>query len=188
MRVRTFGTPAFAPGTLLAVLLLIGALLLTWQEPEAPGPQLDWQGSTRRGDVAAEDVLLLQFRPDGQLDFRATATHAYHDPAQRATFLYGLHLMRPQAQGPLTLQSRSGRVLDASRVVDLYQDVRIDMAPDYRALTQALRYDPAAGLVSTGLPVRLLRGDDWMTGVGLRLSIPERTAELMSQVRAYYAP
>lgn len=179
---------SLTPGTLILAGILLLAVFLTWQRPGAPGPQLNWQGGLGRGDLAAENVVVTQFLPDGGLDYRASAQQAYHDPARQATFLYNVMLHRRLAQGPLTISARVGQVQDDSRIVELMQDVRIDMAPDYQAFTQRAQYNPASGVVSTAAPVRLKRGDDWMAGVGLRLSVPRQQAELMSNVRAYYAP
>lgn len=179
---------SLTPATLILAGILLVAVFVTWQRPGAPGPQLDWKGGLGRGDLAAENVVVTQFLPDGGLDYRASAQQAYHDPVRQATFLYNVTLHRRLAQGPLTISARAGRVQDDSRVVELMQDVRIDMAPDYQAFTQRALYDPATGVVSTAAPVRLQRGGDWMSGVGLRLSVPQQRAELMSNVRAYYAP
>ena len=180
--------PRFSPLGLLTVLALLGVLVLTWQHPRGEDPKLNWRGSLQPGDLAVEGVRLTQFRADGSLDFRAQAEQAYHDPASRTTFLYQVRGLRPQGDGPLTLQATRGRVQDNSGVVSLYQNVKVQLAPDYRVEAAAARYDPATGLLTSQSTVRLFRGDDRMSGVGMRLSVRDRTAQLLSRVRAHYAP
>ncbi|MEK8089950.1 LPS export ABC transporter periplasmic protein LptC [Thermithiobacillus plumbiphilus] len=188
MRLPGPSIPAFSPAALLTILALLLILVLTWQEPQPVGPNLDWGGSLQSGDLAVENVRLSQYRVDGSLEFHAEAAQAYHDPQAGATFLYKLRALRPQAGGPVAMQATGGRVQDDSGIVSLYQSVRVQMAPDYHAETDMLRYDPRAGLMTSPSAVRLIRGDDWMSGVGMRMSIPAGTAQLLSQVRAYYAP
>lgn len=188
MRLRTPGLPVFSPAALLTILVLLLALALTWQEPQQAAPQLDWRGSLQQGDLAVENVRVSQYRADGSLEFHAEAAQAYHDPRAEATFLYKMRALRPQAGGPLAMQAIGGRVQDDSGIVSLYQGVRVQMAPDYHAETDNLRYDPRLGLITSPSAVRLVRGDSWMTGVGMRLSVEEGTAQLLSRVRAHYAP
>ncbi|WP_123104507.1 LPS export ABC transporter periplasmic protein LptC [Acidithiobacillus sulfuriphilus] len=177
-----------SPGLLLLSLGLAAAVWFSWPKHPLPLPRIDWHGQIRRGDQAAEDVIMRQYTATGALDLLATAQTAWHDPENHETLLRGITVRRFRANGTMDLQAEHGRMDDRSRLLTLWGHVIAGMPPDTRLLTERVHYDPRTGIITTRQAVRLERGANWITGVGLWASVKAEQMNILHDVRGVYAP
>ncbi|MFA7496038.1 MAG: LPS export ABC transporter periplasmic protein LptC [Acidithiobacillus sp.] len=173
-----------------SILVLIMAGLVWWSWPKHPLslPQIDWHGQVHKGDQAAEDVVMRQYAATGVLDLLATAQTAYHEPHSDQTRLSQVALSRFKPGQVLHLRANQGQVDGSSHQITLWGNVIGRLQPDMRVLTEKVHYDPQTGIISSQDPVRLERGQDWMTGIGLWASVKTQEVTILHNVRGVYVP
>ena len=178
------------PGLGISLLLLVLTALVWWSWPQHPIslPQIDWHGQIHKGDQAAEDVVMRQYTAAGNLDLLATAQAAYHVPGVDQTVLSQIAVERFEPGQQTHLRADQGLVDDRSQRITLWGNVVGALQPDTRLLTERVYYDPQTGIITSPEPVRLERGRDWMTGVGLRASVKTQEVDILHEVRGAYIP
>ncbi|MDA8115354.1 MAG: LPS export ABC transporter periplasmic protein LptC [Acidithiobacillus sp.] len=183
--------PGFrAPGLGLSLLLLVLAALVWWSWPQhpLPLPPIDWHGQIHKGDQAAEDVVMRQYTATGKLDLLATAQTAYHEPSADQTILSQVTVERFKPGQQTHLRANQGIVDGHSHLITLWGNVIGTLQPDTRLLTEKVYYDAQTGIITSKEPVRLERGQDWMTGVGLWASVKTQEVNILHDVRGMYVP
>ena len=178
------------PNLGLLVLLLMLAALVWWSWPRHPLPQphIDWRGEIHKGDQAVEDVIMRQYTATGNLDLLATAQTAYHEPGVNQTVLSQVVVERFQPGQRMHLRANQGLVDGRSHLITLWGNVIGTLQSGTRMLTEKVHYDPQTGIITSREPVRLERGQDWMTGRGFRASVKTQEVSILHDVRGVYAP
>lgn len=178
------------PGLGLSLLLLLLAALVWWSWPRHPLslPYIDWHGQIHKGDQAAEDVVMRQYTAAGKLDLLATARTAYHEPRLDRTMLSQVAVERFKPGQQLHLRANQGVVERHGHRIILSGNVIGTLQPNTRVLTTEVHYDPQTGIITSPEPVRLERGQDWMTGVGLWASVKTQEINVLHDVRGMYVP
>jgi len=177
---------------LLLVLLVL--LALTWWARRTPPPQAPTAAAGgERVDWFVEDFRITTFDAQGRPTRRISGDRMAHYLPSGVTRLRAPHLTLEARTGPRwTIRAESGILSADNRRLRLPGEVEIERhAPDEPPLaihTRDLLVKPEAEYAETSQAVKVTRGADWLSAVGMEAWLhPPMRIRFLSRTRAHHA-
>jgi lipopolysaccharide export system protein LptC len=148
-------------------------------------------------DAFVEDFTLDRYDANGALQYRLAAPKMRHYPDDDSSEIDLPYLENFRTDAPkVEMRAKLAVVTENGKHVELKNDVKIvreayGKSPELVATTSALTVLPDEGRAFNNLPVRIVEGASWLTGVGISVNDKTKQFALSSsrheRVRGEYA-
>lgn len=182
--------PRFRLRHALLALIIFVALALLWllstNRETAEAPPISEEIPQTEADLSLQDVDYTRTR-DGKRHWRLkaeTAEYRKEDGVTRAQKVE-MTFFDAQEQPRYTLRADHGSMNDKTQEVEVWGQVVITDASQWRCETERLYYASQSGVVSTPLEVQITSPGRRLTGVGMRYDMERQRLEIQSKARAW---
>jgi len=122
---------------------------------------------------------------DGRTLWRLKAKKATRFKSRELMVLEKVDLLFYAKDGDkFNMKAREGNFNEAKKVINAWGDVAVSSKKGFNLKTERLRYDTAAGSITSDKPVIILRGELRVEGVGFSVDVESGSLEILSNVRA----
>lgn len=180
--------------SVIAILLLITLVGMSyWYSIRA---QMEGQGhlsDIQSPDFIAHDIAITKFDKEGKAASKVLAQKVVHYSDGRATAQFPQYFSLNPKDPQVTAKSDSADMVAGGEIIHFYDNVDINQAasekePHSRLETSQMDVYPDTETYKSDKFVKLTRGDDVSTGIGMDYDNVERTFKLRSQVQTVVQP